>query len=174
MGTAGSIAKSSHTSGEDEGSNIEIIDEVRDYNHKSRTDDGPSQIRRTFSGLRSFSLKKSQSSKASGGVKKSISLRSARSVEIEGSSETVTIKQEYEVFRTRVNAEIAGLEMNKDRLLNENRRLRGELKVQQSTCVKLLKEREGAIKAEEQALQRAASLETGRPILVIQNTLHAP
>lgn len=167
MGTASSIARSSSTNCEDEANNYVIADEVREY--KNRNEEGTNPLRRTLSGIRSFSLKKSTSSKANGAVRKSTSLQSPRSVEVE--SESATIKREYKFYRLCTTAKIAGLELSKDKLEGENRRLRGELKIQQQTYMKLRNEREVARQAEDQALQRAAALEKGRTILIILNYL---
>lgn len=166
MGTGSSLARKCPDNYEDEDhyEYDEIADEVRDY--KNRHDDGAAQVRRTFSGIRSISLKKSCSSKEKavskekGVVTKSSSLRSARSFEIE-LSEMERFRREFDFYRIRKITEIAELEVNKEKLESENRRLRGELKILQLTCMKLRNEREHAFQAEEQALQRAAALEMG-------------
>ena len=107
----------------------------------------------------SFGKKKSSSSKGKI-ITKSSSLRSALSFEFE--SEVDKLRKEYEIFRISKQAEVTELQVAKQKLQSENRRLRGELKVLQATCLKLRNEREMGLEAEEQALQRALAFEKGR------------
>ena len=161
MGTGSSLARKCPDRYEED-DHYEIADEVREY--KNRHEDGVTPIRSTFSGIRSISLKKSSSSKEKavsrekGAVIKSSSLRSASEMEM---SEMERLRFEFDFFRFRKMTEIAELEVNKEKLESDNRRLRGELKILQLTCMKLRNERESASQAEEQALQRAAALEMG-------------
>lgn len=107
----------------------------------------------------SFGRKKSSGSKGKV-ITKSSSLRSALSFDFD--SEVDKLRKEYEVFRFSKQAEVAELQVAKQKLQSENRRLRGELKVLQATCLKLRNEREMSLEAEQQALQRALAFEKGR------------
>lgn len=97
-------------------------------------------------------------------VTKSISLRSALSIDQEG--EQVAERFRRHSFRRDLELqnkaiEIAELEVRKEKLLSDNQRLRGEIKALQATCMKLRNERGMALEAKEQALQRAAAFEKG-------------
>ncbi|XP_031573125.1 nephrocystin-3-like isoform X2 [Actinia tenebrosa] len=107
----------------------------------------------------SFGKKKSSSSKGKI-ITKSSSLRSALSFDFD--SEVDKLRKEYEFFRFSKQDEVTELQVAKQKLQSENRRLRGELKVLQATCLKLRNEREIGLEAEEQALQRALAFEKER------------
>lgn len=107
----------------------------------------------------SFAKKKSRKSTKSKPVTKSISLRSAFSVDLE--TEADEVRREFEIYRQNRLTEIAELEVRKEKLHSENQRLRGEIKALQATCLKLKSERAMALEGKEQALQRAAAFEKG-------------
>lgn len=107
----------------------------------------------------SFAKKKSRKSSKSKPVTKSISLRSAFSVDLE--TEADEVRREFEIYRQNRLTEIAELEVRKEKLHSENQRLRGEIKALQATCLKLKNERAMALEGKEQALQRAAAFEKG-------------
>lgn len=110
----------------------------------------------------SFGKKKSRRSTKGKPVIKSISLRSAFSVDLENEADEV--RREFELYRQNRLTEIAELEVRKEKLHSENQRLRGEIKALQSTCLKLKNERAMALEGKEQALQRAAAFEKGKII----------
>ena len=98
----------------------------------------------------SFGIGRRKSRKNTGDkpVTKSISLRSALSIEPD-----VELKHK--------TMQIAELEVCKDNLQSENQRLRGEIKALQATCIKLRNERGMALEGKDQALQRATAFEKG-------------
>lgn len=99
----------------------------------------------------SFGIGRRKSRKNTGDkpVTKSISLRSALSIEPD-----VELKHK--------TMQIAELEVCKDTLQSENQRLRGEIKALQATCIKLRNERGMALEGKDQALQRATAFEKER------------
>jgi len=99
----------------------------------------------------SFGIGRRKSRKNTGDkpVTKSISLRSALSIEPD-----VELKHK--------TMQIAELEVCKDNLQSENQRLRGEIKALQATCIKLRNERGMALEGKDQALQRATAFEKER------------
>ncbi|XP_032233897.2 nephrocystin-3 isoform X2 [Nematostella vectensis] len=156
MGTASSIAGAQ---GSDDIQDDELGDELGEI--KKIPVEYP-QRRTLTSSLRSVgSIGKKKNGAAKGKiVSKSDSLRSALSFDFD--SETEKIRREYEVFRVSKQTEIAELQVLNEKLQSENRRLRGESKVLQATCQKLRYEREMALDAGDQALQRAATFEKER------------
>lgn len=110
----------------------------------------------------SFGKNKTRRSTKGKPVTKSISLRSAFSVDLE--SEADELRRELELYRQNKATEIAELEVRKEKLHSENQRLRGEIKALQGTCLKLKNERAMALEGRDQALQRAAAFEKGTVI----------
>lgn len=108
----------------------------------------------------SFGKKKSRRSTRSKPVINSISLRSVFSI-ADQENEVDQVRREFEEYRQKRLTEIAELEVRKEKLHNENQRLRGEIKALQVTCLKLKNERAMALEGKEQALQRAATFEKG-------------
>ena len=96
-------------------------------------------------------------------ITKSTSLRSALPLfDPEGETEQIrAIRTAYDTKLTTQATEIAELEIIKERLLSENKRLRCEVKALQGSSTKLRNERGMALEAKEQALQRAAAFEKG-------------
>ena len=108
----------------------------------------------------SFGIGRRKSRKNTGDkpVTKSISLRSALSIEPD-----VELKHK--------TMQIAELEVCKDNLQSENQRLRGEIKALQATCIKLRNERGMALEGKDQALQRATAFEKGEYAMLCQSVL---
>lgn len=96
-------------------------------------------------------------------VTKSISLRSALSIDQE--PETERFRRDLELQNKAI--EIAELEVRREKLHSENQRLRGEIKVLQATCMKLRNERGMALEGKEQALQRAVAFEKGELLICV-------
>lgn len=107
----------------------------------------------------SFGRKKTPRSKRNV-ITKSTSLRSALSLDFE--TEVDRLRKELDACRSLRQTEVKELMIAKQKLQSENRRLRSELKVVQSTCTKLMNDREMALEAKEQALQRAFAFEKGK------------
>ena len=96
-------------------------------------------------------------------VTKSISLRSALSIDQE--PETERFRRDLELQNKAI--EIAELEVRREKLHSENQRLRGEIKALQATCMKLRNERGMALEGKEQALQRAVAFEKGELLICV-------
>ncbi|XP_077864035.1 nephrocystin-3-like [Saccoglossus kowalevskii] len=92
---------------------------------------------------------------------KGSSLRSALSVDLEN-TEVEKIRKEFEMYKISNQNETSELQKKQQKLESENRRLRAELQALQKTCAKLRYERDMALDAEYQALQRAATFENER------------
>ncbi|XP_071791220.1 nephrocystin-3-like [Asterias amurensis] len=92
---------------------------------------------------------------------KGVSLRSAMSVDMD-SSEGDKIRREFEMYKIGKQNEMSDLIKKEKKLESENRRLRAELQAMQKTCNKLRQERDMALDAEYQALERAATFEQDR------------
>ncbi|KXJ28343.1 nephrocystin-3 [Exaiptasia diaphana] len=107
----------------------------------------------------SFGRKKTTKSKRNV-ITKSTSLRSALSLDFE--TENDKLRNELEACRSLRQTEVKELLIAKQKLQSENRRLKSELKVVHSTCTKLVNDREMALEAKEQALQRAFAFEKER------------
>uniref|UniRef100_A0A4W3HQC9 Nephrocystin-3 n=1 Tax=Callorhinchus milii TaxID=7868 RepID=A0A4W3HQC9_CALMI len=78
------------------------------------------------------------------------SFKSTASVDLEYTAEYERLKKEYEIFRVSKNNEIASM------------RLRAELQALQKTYQKILREKESALEAKYQAMERAATFEHDR------------
>ncbi|XP_077997174.1 nephrocystin-3-like [Glandiceps talaboti] len=92
---------------------------------------------------------------------KGASLRSALSVDLEN-TEVEKIRKEYEMYKIGKQNEMGDLLKKQQKLESENRRVRAELQALQKTCSKLRHERDIALDAEHQALERAMTFETER------------
>ncbi|XP_071510477.1 nephrocystin-3-like [Diadema antillarum] len=92
---------------------------------------------------------------------KGMSLRSSLSVELE-STEVEKLRRDFEMFKIGKQNEMSDLLKKEKKLESENRRLRAELQALQKTCNKLRLERDMALDAEYQALERAATFEHDR------------
>ncbi|EDL77368.1 rCG25531 [Rattus norvegicus] len=72
------------------------------------------------------------------------------------------LKKEYEIFRVSKNQELLSMGRREAKLDTENKRLRAELQVLQKTYQKILREKEGALEAKYQAMERAVTFEHDR------------
>ncbi len=95
------------------------------------------------------------------GKPKTGSLRSALSVDLEN-PEVEKIRRDYEMYRLNRENELANMQKKVSKYETENRRLRAELQTMQKMCGKRLEERDAALKAEHQAVIRAAAFESDR------------
>ncbi|XP_070569543.1 nephrocystin-3-like [Ptychodera flava] len=92
---------------------------------------------------------------------KGASLRSALSVDLEN-TEVEKIRKEYEMLKISKQNETSDLQKKQQKLESENRRLRAELQALQKNSSKLRHERDIALDAEYQALERATTFENER------------
>ncbi|XP_077100489.1 nephrocystin-3 [Siphateles boraxobius] len=90
------------------------------------------------------------------------SFKSNGSVELEYAAEYDRLRKEYEIFRVSKNNEIASMQKKEAKLDEENKRLRAELQALQKTYQKILREKESALEAKYQAMERAATFEHDR------------
>ncbi|NWH20927.1 NPHP3 protein, partial [Grus americana] len=91
------------------------------------------------------------------------SFKSTASVqELECMAEYERLKKEYEIFRVSKNNEVASMVKKEAKLDRENKRLRAELQALQKTYQKILREKESALEAKYQAMERAATFEHDR------------
>ncbi|XP_063308232.1 nephrocystin-3 [Pelobates fuscus] len=90
------------------------------------------------------------------------SFKSTASVDLEYAAEYERLKKEYEIFRVSKNNEIASMQKKEVKLDEENKRLRAELQALQKTYQKILREKENAVEAKYQAMERAATFEHDR------------
>uniref|UniRef100_A0A8D0H9M5 Nephrocystin-3 n=1 Tax=Sphenodon punctatus TaxID=8508 RepID=A0A8D0H9M5_SPHPU len=91
------------------------------------------------------------------------SFKSTASVqELECMAEYERLKKEYEIFRVSKNNEVASMVKKEAKLDKENKRLRAELQSLQKTYQKILREKESALEAKYQAMERAATFEHDR------------
>ncbi|MEE6465850.1 hypothetical protein FKM82_006728 [Ascaphus truei] len=90
------------------------------------------------------------------------SFKSTASVDLEYAAEYERLKKEYEIFRVSKNNEIASMQKKEVKLDEENKRLRAELQALQKTYQKILREKEGAVEAKYQAMERASTFEHDR------------
>lgn len=102
-------------------------------------------------------------------VTKSISLRSALSIDQDGEAGAIlSCRLQRDLELQNKASKIAELEVWKEKLYSENQRLRGEIKALHATCMKLRNERGMAIEGREQALQRAAAFEKGELVICVK------
>ncbi|XP_019364397.1 PREDICTED: nephrocystin-3 isoform X2 [Gavialis gangeticus] len=91
------------------------------------------------------------------------SFKSTASVqELECAAEYERLKKEYEIFRVSKSNEVASMVKKEAKLDRENKRLRAELQALQKTYQKILREKESALEAKYQAMERAATFEHDR------------
>ncbi|KAM5157002.1 nephrocystin-3 isoform 2-T2 [Mantella aurantiaca] len=90
------------------------------------------------------------------------SFKSTASVDLEYAAEYERLKKDYEIFRVSKNNEIASMQKKEVKLDEENKRLRAELQALQKTYQKILREKESAVEAKYQAMERAATFEHDR------------
>ncbi|XP_075683228.1 nephrocystin-3 isoform X3 [Rhinoderma darwinii] len=90
------------------------------------------------------------------------SFKSTASVDLEYAAEYERLKKEYEIFRVSKNNDIASMQKKEVKLDEENKRLRAELQALQKTYQKILREKESAVEAKYQAMERAATFEHDR------------
>uniref|UniRef100_A0A673G6D4 Nephrocystin-3 n=1 Tax=Sinocyclocheilus rhinocerous TaxID=307959 RepID=A0A673G6D4_9TELE len=90
------------------------------------------------------------------------SFKSTGSVELEYAAEYERLRKDYEIFRVSKNNEIASMQKKEAKLDEENKRLRAELQALQKTYQKFLREKESALEAKYQAMERAANFEHDR------------
>lgn len=116
------------------------------------------------------------------------SFKSTGSVDLEYAAEYERLRKEYEIFRVSKNNEISSMQKKEAKLDEENKRLRAELQVMhhlegtdihseaclwhllmsmcqqalQKTYQKILREKESALEAKYQAMERAATFEHDR------------
>lgn len=116
------------------------------------------------------------------------SFKSTGSVDLEYAAEYERLRKEYEIFRVSKNNEISSMQKKEAKLDEENKRLRAELQVRvdelnaksqkllstvlmmlfyhsqalQKTYQKILREKESALEAKYQAMERAATFEHDR------------
>ncbi|KAM6224830.1 nephrocystin-3 [Rhynchocyon petersi] len=72
------------------------------------------------------------------------------------------LKKEYDIFRVSKNQELLSMGRREAKLDTENKRLRAELQALQKTYQKILREKESALEAKYQAMERAATFERDR------------
>ncbi|XP_040926269.1 nephrocystin-3 isoform X2 [Betta splendens] len=92
----------------------------------------------------------------------SASFKSTGSVDLEYAAEYDRLRKEYEIFRVSKNNEISSMQKKEAKLDEENKRLRAELQALQKTYQKILREKENALEAKYQAMERAATFEHDR------------
>ncbi|TWW70897.1 Nephrocystin-3 [Takifugu flavidus] len=90
------------------------------------------------------------------------SFKSTGSVDLEYAAEYERLRKEYEIFRVSKNNEILSMQKKEAKLDEENKRLRAELQALQKTYQKILREKESALEAKYQAMERAATFEHDR------------
>ncbi|KAL2085959.1 hypothetical protein ACEWY4_019279 [Coilia grayii] len=90
------------------------------------------------------------------------SFKSTGSVDLEYTAEYERLRKDYEIFRVSKNNEIASMQKKEAKLDEENKRLRAELQALQKTYQKNLREKESALEAKYQAMERASTFEHDR------------
>ncbi|XP_061522142.1 nephrocystin-3-like isoform X2 [Phycodurus eques] len=90
------------------------------------------------------------------------SFKSTGSVDLEYAAEYERLRKEYEIFRVSKNNEITSMQKKEAKLDEENKRLRAELQALQKTYQKILREKESALEAKYQAMERASTFEHDR------------
>lgn len=86
-------------------------------------------------------------------------MQSAVSVRMD--PETEKLRKDFDQYKLEKEGEILMLNRQCEMTMNENRRLRGELKMLQTTCVKLKQERDRAFMTEKDTLERSSAIEAG-------------
>ncbi|XP_058513216.1 nephrocystin-3 isoform X3 [Ochotona princeps] len=77
-------------------------------------------------------------------------------------AECERLRKEYEIFRVSKTQELLSMGRREAKLDTENKRLRAELQALQKTYQKILREKESALEAKCQAMERAATFEQDR------------
>ncbi|XP_040818751.1 nephrocystin-3 [Ochotona curzoniae] len=77
-------------------------------------------------------------------------------------AECERLRKEYEIFRVSKTQELLSMGRREAKLDTENKRLRAELQALQKTYQKILREKESALEAKCQAMERAATFEHDR------------
>ncbi|XP_062070624.1 nephrocystin-3 isoform X2 [Lepus europaeus] len=77
-------------------------------------------------------------------------------------AECERLRKEYEIFRVSKTQELLSMGRREAKLDTENKRLRAELQALQKTYQKILREKESALEAKYQAMERAATFEHDR------------
>ncbi|XP_041923941.1 nephrocystin-3 isoform X5 [Alosa sapidissima] len=90
------------------------------------------------------------------------SFKSTGSVDLEYTAEYERLRKDYDIFRVSKNNEIASMQKKEAKLDEENKRLRAELQALQKTYQKILREKESALEAKYQAMERASTFEHDR------------
>ncbi|XP_012676699.2 nephrocystin-3 [Clupea harengus] len=90
------------------------------------------------------------------------SFKSTGSVDLEYTAEYERLRKDYEIFRVSKNNEVASMQKKEAKLDEENKRLRAELQALQKTYQKILREKESAVEAKYQAMERASTFEHDR------------
>uniref|UniRef100_A0A8C9UXX0 Nephrocystin-3 n=1 Tax=Scleropages formosus TaxID=113540 RepID=A0A8C9UXX0_SCLFO len=90
------------------------------------------------------------------------SFKSTGSVDLECAAELERLRKDYEILRVSKSNEVAAMLKKEAKLDEENKRLRAELQALQKTYQKVLRERESALEAKYQAMERAATFEHDR------------
>ncbi|KAM6978092.1 nephrocystin-3 [Aplochiton taeniatus] len=90
------------------------------------------------------------------------SFKSTGSVDLEYAADYERLRKEYDIFRVSKNNEITSMQKKEAKLDEENKRLRAELQALQKTYQKILREKESALEAKYQAMERAATFEHDR------------
>lgn len=161
MGTASSIVSNEHSDDEFADEEADEFGVMTNIPVECPPHRKPANSLNLIRSVGSFGKKKNSGTRGTN-ITKSTSLRSALSLDFAVESEADKLKKELEAFRSSKQNELNELQGTKQKLQSENRRLRSELKVVQSTCTKLMHDREFVLEAKEQALQRALAFEKGK------------
>eukprot|EP00794_Sanderia_malayensis_P004721 gene4721-5344_t len=121
--------------------------------------DYPFKIRRPLS-ISLRSIGSFRIGKQKGSIRKTTSLQSAVAVHM--NPEVEILQKDFDKYKAEKTSEISLLSRQCEMTFNENRRLRGELKMFQTTCTKLKNERDRAQMAEKDALERSLAIEAER------------
>ena len=123
--------------------------------------DYPSKQRRPLSiSLKSIGSFRIRKNKGNDRIRKTASLQSAVSVRLD--PETEKLRKDFYQYKLERESDIEMLTKQCEVTMSENRRLRGELKMLQTTCTKLKQERDRALMAEKDALERSSAIEAGK------------
>ncbi|KAF2983881.1 hypothetical protein EK904_005240 [Melospiza melodia maxima] len=139
---------------------IACVEDKDDTNCKKKCQEGISPLDFKARLLRG-SLRRVGGSRPGGLI--GASFKSTASVqELECVAEYERLRKEYEIFRVSKNNEVASMVKKEAKLDRENKRLRAELQALQKTYQKILREKESALEAKYQAMERAATFEHDR------------
>jgi len=137
-------------------------DDTFSIDHEVRVPvDYPSKQRRPLSiSLKSIGSFRIRKSKPNDRIRKTTSLQSAVSLRLNPDFEK--LKNDFEQYKIEKESDIEMLSKQCEVTMNENRRLRGELKMLQTTCTKLKQERDRALMGEKDALERSSAIEADK------------